>query len=526
MKEKKHSEYHSIFVDLIESVESKFKDLLIKISKKFDLLKQHKYFFVFFYFLIGFYIILVFLLALNHNPNFELDESNTLNIARQSFNSIGVILSYEQNFPPYYLLLKTLFNLFGYFEKIAVLFNFSLWLISIAFFYKLLVRFIKNKHWVIFFTFLYLILPNLTYYSFSVRMYQLLNVCVLAILYLNSKYLEEKRLYLIVTEGFISLLISLLHPIAGILLVAIFIGNLLIVQKKHLLTVCIFSILSFLLYFLQLSFKLNGLINFTRGIEYISNLNYSALNLVPNALSIYPLGFDAILSIFYFSLLAIFIKNTLKQAKYFMLNIIVITFSFLVLLAYRYINIQHLVVFTGPFILSLFIGLYLLKKYRKLVVTFLLLIFIQATVNFFGAQTAKELSYRYACQSLASIKSGTFIVDYNLINGLTYCNKHNIKIIMWGGGKITDIAKTTKLNILIDQAKFGGSPLLTFSNTTINPLSSINYFKDLREKPADIYLYTHETYLSSYELGLVPRGYYFQELLYPTIFHFTNKSSP
>lgn len=515
--------YHRHFISLVDSVEHKFKDFLVVLKRKFDSLTQHKAVSLFLYFCTIFYIFLISLLALNHNPNFEFDEQNTLNIAQQSFSSIVGVLSHEQNFPFYYFLLKSFFSLFGYSQQIAIFFNFSLWLISIIIFYKLLTKYVKKPYWVAFFTFLYTIIPNLVFYSFYIRMYQLINVCVLGILYLNARYIEERKTYLIIAQGFMIMLISLLHPISGIILIAVFIGNALTTHKKHLFIVSSFFLFSLFIYLFQLSQKLNGFTNFTRGTEYIENLRYFILDILPRVIFIKGSSFDSIISVFLLFLMCVFLINSLRRIKYFMLVTLITIFSLLIFYANKYITIQHLTVFTGPLALALFIGLYDLTRYRRFAAVLLSVIFIGFTTAFFYERVSTELSYKFICRSIASVKSGVFITDYYLVNQLVYCNKNDIKIIMWGGNKIIEISKFTKLNILVSQAEFGGLPMLSVNNRAIESSSVINYFDAMPKKPMDIYLYTKEQYLTSQELALIPQGYYFKELLYPSIFHFATK---
>ncbi|MFC1790379.1 hypothetical protein ACFLZP_02775 [Patescibacteria group bacterium] len=427
-------------------------------------------------------ILRVFVIVVGHNPNFEYDEANGLQISRRSIADIRKILSYEQNFPLYYRLLHYLMLVFGNNGLVGVWSNFMIWLFSVYIFYHLLRIFFSSKRLVCFGVLIYILTPNLAYYAFTVRMYSLYNLVFLISLYAFLSYISQRKIVWLVIVGYSFLFLSLLHPSAIILLlVFFFIGLLTITKKRDFLLFSSFVILAIVLLLTQLAPKSKEVLvertYIPRALNYLWETKTHFFEFPALLLFFYgnweidQLGAErAWLFVFFILSLSFFYKfrkkDFLSQRKYLVILCFLMAFCCLPLLTSNFLS-KHLIFLISPYLLVFFVGLSLFPrrqlKYLAVLVFFIFSLFTSFWVNKIYSQRDY---YQRLCQNLNSLERGVILVSLGLHSPINHCrNLENLPMLMFFSNKVKDISEDKTLDILIYKAKQGGQ---NFNNWSVS----------------------------------------------------------
>ncbi len=470
---------------------------------------------------------LILYICLYNNPYIYFDESNTLNISRQTISDILKILSYEQNFPIYYILIHFSYILFGNTPLSIVIFNFIVWIFSIIIFRKLIKIYVNNESLVSFFTLLYSLTPAAFYYAYTIRMYGLMNLLIIVYLYSYAKYQQSNNIKWVFLASLGSVLLSLVHPSSLVVIPIIFLIGIVTIKKRtHLLITTITAVVSVITILLQIFTKNNILQIYLRdGVEYLKYTN-SFFFEFPNLLLFFPsteLGVLFYLVSFYL-VFRIFIGRNIFDQKYLPLVVFNLLFFILHLLLTSFTNARHYIFLLTPFLTAFFLGLNLLNsKYKFLFILGSTVFYIWMSLIIINSQLTLNKVVTNFCNQISSLETGLLISDFGHFNTINQCKINDLHHIFISRDGVTDPRVEGETGILIEQAKLGGT--LWLSNRKPLPLNyNWDALKAYLEKnnPERVYLVAgliNRNYLYTDELDVF-KSYKLEKFITPSIFMF------
>ncbi|MBN1262865.1 MAG: hypothetical protein JW991_00750 [Candidatus Pacebacteria bacterium] len=428
----------------------------------------------FLYFLIALSVLHIFLIAINHNPRLDFDESNTMQIAEQTPRNINLILSHEQNFPLYYQILHRLFFLSPNHEAVAIIFNFLIWLFSIFFFYKLLKIYFAGQKQCLFFTLIYILTSNVAYYAFYIRVYGLYNLLAIISFYSFLKYFETDRFFWLMLNFSSLAMIVLIIP-SGIIAVLLFLilGVFLLKGEKG----------QFLFYFFLLVLTI-----FLAGSQFLSKADLvrtylgtggdyirahrTPLYQKPGLFLFFPTKweFEKIVSAqfysFLFCLFCVFLwtlflaKKPSLEKKYLVISLPSLLFFAIAPLMRGLIG-RHFIFIIAPFLTLLFCGCtFLERKIRKYVLLSMLFFFFLGNIYFYKIVSLRKFYFDDFCATLRGLDPGVFITEFYNYNALQYCpSAPRMRVVFLDNAEVFDTGPLGKLRVLLVQAKKSGNQL-------------------------------------------------------------------
>ena len=414
-------------------------------------------------------IIIILFATLQSDPHILFDESNTLRISQLPFSGILEVLSYEQNFPLYYLIAHVFLAIFKNYIALSI-FNFAIWVFSFFVLYRLLKLFFSH-HWSLYFLLLYSFVTSINYYAYSLRMYGLINLVLLAYFYWLFLYARKNQLLLLIYANIAVLVLVLLHPTMLVVLVLSAIVEVILIRKRlHYLIFLVCKIITSAILLLEVSMKEDILrIYVTQGMEYMGGFEKTFWEFPSQLLfrGNYQF-FDILFYLVCGYCVFLFIKNINMKAKE---NSIPSIFLILLLIVHLFVRKYapyHYIYLTGPFLLAIFQGVFNENKKRRkfLAITLLILFFLQHKV-FYNEDNL--------CNSISNLNKETIIVGYDLYNQVDYCNGGgNKKVVLFDRSGFIDISGLSVKQILIIQAKKGGITTPEFPELFQEKLKALN----------------------------------------------------
>lgn len=462
--------------------------------------------------------------AYTHNPNFDFDESNTIKISKLPVPQIIEVLNHEQNIYGYYFILHGLYLVFGEsFVGVTTIMQFVFWLSSVYFLNKILVRFsigLLNRR---FFCFLFLLLPAVSFYVYTIRMYMLVLLLSFVLLYCLILYSDRNNKYVLVGALLSCLVLSLLHLIAGGYALLI-LGLLFYYSKSNsqkTVVLLIGLLISLILVFLIGQKDSWSRIFLHQGAQYVGNYrNLSAFD-VPGYLLMNNLTAGTILPlniVFYFVVGAGLIFSIYKRK----LNILLLLcggFFVFANLTNKFSQPRHFI-FIVPvvFIFIAILSNYMSTKARVVFFTSLLLIFVlNYNESFQEIQQFRYLSNSF-CEYVSSVKELDIFIDFADYNALKYCMFLPNNVYMVDKERVLELNKLSEYQVLLEQAKLGGQLFWQKSLTAddarefrnINTYSisnNLNHFSLVISTQYRYSLYIGEIFaLTDYKLESLPRN--------------------
>lgn len=374
--------------------------------------------------------IIVSWIAWQHEPYYSFDESNTLRIASHSPRVIAHLLSYEQNFPAYYVLLHGLLRVFDNDVHALIIIQLLLWCGSILLFF-LITKFVNSDlHYRMLFTLLFSLCSSISYYAFYIRMYGLVVFLFLVVIWLSFRYMRYgcvRDIYLMFP---VLLGITLLHP-SGLFLTCAQLLFLLIVVPNTLIRLvcaaCGIGVFGTGASFLIKSRPLHEI--YIGGVRYASEIHVDYHEIVQylffSAGSQFAwLVFLAVSWSFY-----IFVTNRLwKNKTGVILAIYGCMFIILTFVVRELYQPRHYIYFVPVLLLIMLMSLSY-TKYTKVFIIILIGVFAGSFIKFYISQTMVNDTYKHVCQQIAELNPGIVITTVPYINMLSYCDAQGNQII-------------------------------------------------------------------------------------------------
>lgn len=410
-----------------------------------------------------FYIFGVFITGITLDPYLVYDDSNTLNISSHSTKEILEILSYEQNFPSYYLLAHLLITQF-HTVKAVVIFNLVVWVCSIIFFYRLIKTYISADNWSYVYTLLFVLTSSISYYAYHTRMYGLIILLVILYFYSVQQYIAMPRKRWIGAQGVVFLGLSLLHPAAILTLPIIVIVSLLLATKRnHFISLAIFGLLSatvLSLHFIQKSNLYESYLS--RGIEYIAEANHTGYSFFVQTLFFPDLFAESASNVvFYIFILLILFKSIfVHRLKLTQSNLIPVILSFIYIFFSiffaPYLQPRHLLFFVIPVLLTIFIGLQSFTLSSRVLFSLVLFIFFLGfSLQQFSTIYTLNHQAEIFCSSIRRIRNSIILTDFSTFNFVERCDNGENEIVVLGESAVNSASVSAK-DLRIYQARSGG----------------------------------------------------------------------
>lgn len=407
------------------------------------------------------------------------DGSNTINISSLNLKEIGEVLSKEQNFPFYYYIIHFLLTFDSQTEFFITLFQLSTWALSLLLFHKLLEKFVSNRLWQSVGFFIYTITPTIVYYSYYPRMYGIINLIVISLMYLIQKYLDKEKTLYVVESGILLILLSFLH-LSGLFIIAMVTINYLLTLRKKTdkLLILLFFFLSVGLIHFQIFQKNNPQETYLlRGLSYLSEVKYSFLYYL-ELLFIGNITPISLVPVFALSISALYLikSNGFYDKKRLYLYLNLGFFVLYCLTQKQFSNYRHYIFLTPALLLIIIEGLEKIIKNHKVslaaVITafYLLYSLIPLIYNYYLITPLKK----DLCIKISELKDESIVTDYLSYNFINYCNKTNKNILIMYKEGIYFSNDFSNKEILIKQAVFGGTVEMASKDS---PQKVIDYSK-------------------------------------------------
>jgi hypothetical protein len=411
--------------------------------------------------LLFFVVVSFFWVGYGHIPYYEFDEANTIAISHRSYVDISTILSYEQNVPSYYFLLHLLFDVFGDSRVLWQIVHFGIWAVSLILFYFLLRRYVFSQKWLVFGVLLYSLISSISYYSFTIRMYGLINLLVVIYLlvYLKRSFLISFfKLTLLVV-------LCLLHPFNLVFVALVTLDELIrMYQRKSYAgffgVVCGLFLSLFIVCLEVLPKNLNALV-FGAQAQYLFRFR----NLFFEFPSILFFKQNSLISVpFYLSLVYV-LYISIKRRKIPLLLLLFLSFSFILhIFLPSFLNLRHFIFIITPLFLVVFLSLYHLPvfSYRISIALFWFAAFFLSTLQTVNFELYERGLHTEMCLHLSELKDTVLLTDTHTLYSVLSCSVRPPVFLVHPTG-VWNVLTRNPLDIFILRAQIGGK--LTFHNS-------------------------------------------------------------
>lgn len=404
--------------------------------------------------------------AFSHPTDFSFDEEYTIRVARQQPADIVEIVSYEQNFPAYHLLLHWLIYLPFNDMRTVHLFQLIIWVAGVIVFWFTLHLLGASLIQHLLFILLYVCTYGISKYASYVRMYGLLVLLFLLVVYFFVRYIKSEKIINIGMSGLWLILLAPLHPVAlPIIAIFFYTGLWTIKDKITRMTYSMFLAAAGFVGVINLLLKRRGLaeIYITDGVRYLNELrNYRRIYSYPHLVFFgdsSPGEWLFLLIVIY--LLYRFVHYQQNKPINLLLGIFGAVFVGTLFLS-RWINIGHHVVFLVPMLILIFLRSYqtLVERRRRILGLALLSYFLFTNMYQYTKQVNYDRWFMQLCYEFSTISPGNIISNHVNISALIHCfpsQKFNFYMeTIDGSFKKFDNPLASK-ELLIELAKIGGS---------------------------------------------------------------------
>lgn len=406
-------------------------------------------------------VALVFLMGVLYSPIILFDDINTLRIAEQGYTEIIKILSYEQNFPLYYFFYHVILEFTDKAIYVMRTINFSLWLLLIAIFYKILKKYTTSKPDLYLGVYLFTLLSSIYFYSFITRMYMLFLMIFSMLFYVILKYIENNKVsYIVIIISLLSLL-SFIHPLNGPLIIILGVLFIFLAKnKKQYFTFLVLLIIPVIIFASNLLIKSRDIVSLyiTDGVSYLGELPDLFFNF-PEKL-FFGIKTQLSIAVFIFSVF-FFLKFLKGHNQLIKKNYILLYFSFifivLMLILNSFSNYRHYIYLVIPVFLSLLLGIFTMRK--KKLIKYFIIVSMFMLMNLISIATfisTSNFSAKY-CEDLKKIEpDGLIITQFNQVHTLKKCLVKGRNDILVIGGKGVFPINLEDKNYLEKLAIWGG----------------------------------------------------------------------
>lgn len=213
---------------------------------------------------------LLFWMSFERNPLLDYNESNSLRISAQTVPDIFSILKFEQNFPPYYLLL----HLFGPNLLVLRFLNLMTWVATVFFGQKILSFFIENRLQRLVACCVFATTPYIFFYSYYSRMYGLTNLLLAYQTYLLLKEVSTGQPPARIRRLILCLLLTSLHPLGILAALTVTCLEFQILRPRHIRWSLFAAVANLVCLAMALAPKASDFRNiyFGEGVQYIDKL--------------------------------------------------------------------------------------------------------------------------------------------------------------------------------------------------------------------------------------------------------------
>ena len=407
-----------------------------------------------------FVFIIVIFTAWQHEPYFSFDESNTIRIASYPPQTITRLLSYEQNFPAYYILIHGMMSVLDDYVHAIILVQLLVWGGSIIVFF-LITKYIRvSFNYRLLFTLLFSLCSSVSYYAYYVRMYGLVLLLFLGIIWLSYKYTYSHNVRYIYSMLPVLFGIVVLHPSGLLIVVAQLLLVFLIVpygSVRIVYTVCSAGILGAGILLLHKNRQLYEI--YVEGVRYANEaqMNYHEIpqHLFFSAESQFDwLVFMVVCGSFY-----IFIANRLwRNTEGILLSAYGCIFFIITLVTRGVYQPRHYIYFVPILLLIMLSSISYIrrKNVKAIIVIGLICIFTGSFVKFYINQTVLTVAYKYDCQQLSNLDSGIIITTVPYINILSYCITQDNQLYSISPTGLINVSSLSEEEVIQYQVTTGG----------------------------------------------------------------------
>jgi len=486
-------------------------------------------------FLLAVQVITIFLLVITHNPLFYYDESHTLRIAQKSAGDMVNILSYEQNFPAYYLIVHGILSASGGSVMAVMLFQYAVWLVSVALFYQLMKSVGVSSLHRIFFTYLYSAVIVIARYAISPRMYGLMTLLSIIILHRFVRYVNDRRPADALFAAFSVVVLAFLHPVSAILIATSACLGVFVVRGKK-TRAGYFAILGIagLVWVGNLMVKQGLLYDMymSEGVMYVKETSFLFHDMFDRLFFNIP---GSWLSFFVFGYLVIRFFRTARwgQTYHFTLLIWGSVLIVLTVFAGKLFLFYHISYLTPALLLVMYEAIRTLRGAARYAITiFLSVYFGVMSLMLAGAQFESHRRFADYCRMLSVLPSAPIITNYTVISLIDHCFQGQpiVYTEAYNGDGLVRWDDVSSIEILRYQARMGGRVAVIGARGVLEPHRDAfrESISALREEPAGDVLYYmpfKERALSPEELGLFQGYYSYADEPAPLVFMFKRMSS-
>lgn len=406
-------------------------------------------------------VVIVFLIyGTQRNHRLDFDEANTLNIMEQSFSNISLILNKEQNIPGYYYLGHIILQLWNSPNSILLL-NYIFWLSTIFLVGVLVYEYFKDKHKVLFYCAIYSMIVGVGFYSFYLRMYGLVVLLTLLLIYLFKKYLDVKKNIYLVCFVFVLLIYATIHPqfifVWGIFFISFMVVSISTKERIFYTLLILPSFLLFLLFFLN---KDLGSIYFGTSIAYVKYQTDVYFNFFSYLLfKSTSVNSTLIALLMYFVLIRFFVENYRNKIEiYYLLGVVL---SFLLPISKTFADTSMHCIFLIPFCYIAFVrGVDVFLTKNKALPFLLLGIFI-ISFSYSSIHISKDYQYETlaTCKVISGLGSGVYALRFHEFEKVRLCSNPHVekKLLIFSENSVFDVSNSSNIEIMHIQAELGGA---------------------------------------------------------------------
>ena len=412
-------------------------------------------------------VALVAYASFHHPPEFFFDEEFTVRVARQQPADIVEIVSHEQNFPAYHLLVHWLMTLPFDDIKTIRIFQFSVWIVGVGMFLSILRLLRATPRQQLSFVLLYVCSYGISMYAGYIRMYGLLTLLFLLAVYFFMRYTYSRKTIDAMLSGLWILLLAPLHPIAIIIIAVFFYTGIFVVKDRtpRFLLAGELAIAANVI-LINLLYKQRSLISLyvSDGVRYLDELGAQrGLYEFPQLLFFRESFSDSWVLFFLVGYLCyrFICHDRIQDDISFIIKIFFIAVAANIFLSRR-INIDHHVVFLAPMLLLVLLrGYQTLSGFRRAVVMVSLVsYFLLISIRQYTGQINRDTFFSGLCNTLSTLPPGPVVTNHISMSVLIYCLSSDTHALymetMDGHFKSWENPLFSK-ELLIEQAMISGS---------------------------------------------------------------------